>query len=777
MTTDSAGASPQSPAKRTPRRQKSVDRAFMRLALLAPAAVYACGIALCLFFGQALQMPAWDVIGWTLLATLALCAIAYNHWTLLGTALLVGIAALVAWRVMEMEEIEELLLAAGEQLQYVTDFLLARTDYDPQYDTALFAFVILACALISTLVVYRLRSAFVAALFGLVLLMIEWGLVGNAILPALWPIAIGCAMVFSVRGFFRAAKRPVQAVALATAIALLTSGLSALLIPSDTSPMRAASVERVLDNFGDLFSEYTGYQRPHASFSIARVGFQPLGDRLGGAVELPDIDLLRVNTTSPGLLRGTVRNYYTGSLWTRSASIKTYRMDNPFLQSTQERIMGIDIPANEDLEGIFAREIEMSVTHLSDMSATMFTTGRVRSVSPDQGDIITNYDENGESFSKRNMLVGSSYRVSARLPATTNSAFPGIVETLTEGEDALLAPDDVLERNAFLYLGLPEGFPAWVGDVAAEAIDRAGAQSDWEKAMALRNHLRDNYTYTLTPEDPPEDVDFVAHFLQSGEGYCTYFASALAVMARTQGLPSRYVEGFLLGGSRRTTGGYLVNASQAHAWVEIYIDGIGWLSFDPTPRQTASSGANAGAGTIEEPIQTPPPEAFEELSLTDLPAPAAPFVIPWYVWPAAALLALIILFFVLSSRQARRWQAERVERRWPDPIDRTVAIWRDIQRILSLMGLGIRTGETALAWAKRVDQTFENPEGRLSTFAQAYVRAIYGGAAPDERALDKANAYRGEADVSLRKSSGRFRFLFQRALRKLPDPKARRREP
>lgn len=761
---------PDMQARRSERRQKSLDRAFARAALLFPTMLFAAGIALCLFYGQALTLPTWDVVGWTFLCTFILCVIAYNNWTLLGTAVVAGIAALIAWRAIEPEELELLIESVSGQLAYVWAFLFEYGEHDPEFDAALFGCIIAVCSALSTLFVYRLRSALLATILALAMFMIEWSLGAVGILAALWPTAIACAMVFGLRGFRHASRRPVQAVALATAVALIASGAGALIVPARTDGIRSASVERVLDNFTDLFSDYTGYQRPHSAFSIARVGYQPLGDRLGGAVELPDIDLLRVSTTSPGLLRGMVRNYYSGSLWTRSASIKTYRMDNPFMMDTQDRVMGIDLPDEPDLEEAFAREIDITVTHVGDMAATLFTVGRVRGIRAGQSDIITNYDENGEAFAKRALAGGSSYTVSARVPTTSGSAFSGVMETLYYYDRIEPTPDEARQRNAFLYLGLPDDFPDWVGELADQVVSDARAANDWEKAAALMNYLRSNYAYTLTPGDPPEGVDFVAHFLQTGEGYCTYFASAMAVMARTQGLPSRYVEGFLLNGSRRTDKGYVVNAKQAHAWAEVYIEGVGWLAFDATPRQTTSSGASAAADYFEPPIYTPPPETPTDLTDTDIGPVVGRFEIPWWVWPPLAVIALVALFFILLSRQARRWDSERLAARWPDGRDRIVVIWRDLHTALSMMGLGIRPGETALTWAERIDKAYDNPEGRLATIADAYVRAVYGGIAPDDKLLGQANAYRGEADVALRKAAGRFRFLFQRALRSMPEP-------
>ncbi len=121
----------------------------------------------------------------------------------------------------------------------------------------------------------------------------------------------------------------------------------------------------------------------------------------------------------------------------------------------------------------------------------------------------------------------------------------------------------------------------------AEAVTR-GARDDLEKALALEQHLRRHYAYTL--EQPPNDVaDPLANFLfHRRKGHCEYFASALAILLRTQHIPSRVITGFEGGTYNPISGWYVVRASDAHSWVEAWITGLGWTTFDPTPPDTSA---------------------------------------------------------------------------------------------------------------------------------------------------------------------------------------------
>jgi protein-glutamine gamma-glutamyltransferase len=133
---------------------------------------------------------------------------------------------------------------------------------------------------------------------------------------------------------------------------------------------------------------------------------------------------------------------------------------------------------------------------------------------------------------------------------------------------------------AATYLRLPATDPR-VPRLAAEIT--ASAANDYDKAAVMENYLRTRYGYTLdlpstTPSDP------IANFLfQRKRGHCEYFASSMAVMLRTLGIPSRVVNGFRSDEFNDLTGNYVVRAKNAHAWVEAYFPGYGWHTFDPTP--------------------------------------------------------------------------------------------------------------------------------------------------------------------------------------------------
>ncbi len=133
-----------------------------------------------------------------------------------------------------------------------------------------------------------------------------------------------------------------------------------------------------------------------------------------------------------------------------------------------------------------------------------------------------------------------------------------------------------------MYLQLP-AMDAKIALLAREVT--AGLNSDRNRAQAIEKHLRTNYGYTLQLLDQSV-TDPLANFLfERRKGHCEYFASSMAVMLRTIGIPSRVVTGFQSGVFNPMTGWHIIRGSDAHSWVEAYLPKHGWTTFDPTPGQ------------------------------------------------------------------------------------------------------------------------------------------------------------------------------------------------
>lgn len=154
------------------------------------------------------------------------------------------------------------------------------------------------------------------------------------------------------------------------------------------------------------------------------------------------------------------------------------------------------------------------------------------------------------------------------------------------------------------YFLLPASLDPRIASLAATVIFKAHALNRYDKAKAIEQHLQTSYGYSLnlkaTGSDPVADFLFNVR-----EGHCEYFATAMAVMLRTQGIAARVVNGFLSGEYNDAAGAYTVRQSDAHSWVEVYFPETGsWVTFDPTPAagraEPASTGLAAYFGKYSE---------------------------------------------------------------------------------------------------------------------------------------------------------------------------------
>jgi transglutaminase-like putative cysteine protease len=194
-------------------------------------------------------------------------------------------------------------------------------------------------------------------------------------------------------------------------------------------------------------------------------------------------------------------------------------------------------------------------------------SGEYRVLAADTGGAVYDYD---------------TQRAISRYEADSDIAKPLPAELRTAGQNY---PTPVLKE----YMRLPPVDPR-VARLAAQVT--ASANNNYDKAAVIENYLRTRFGYTL--QLPQHEVrDPIANFLfERKQGHCEYFASAMAVMLRTIGIPSRVVNGFRSDEFNDLTGNYVVRAKDAHAWVEVYFPGYGWQTFDPTP----GGGANNPQG-------------------------------------------------------------------------------------------------------------------------------------------------------------------------------------
>lgn len=154
---------------------------------------------------------------------------------------------------------------------------------------------------------------------------------------------------------------------------------------------------------------------------------------------------------------------------------------------------------------------------------------------------------------------------------------------VTEATDDMLrkAPS-TLPKWTDRYLQLPDGITQRTADLSQQLAK--GTTNQFDYATAVEQYLRSNYLYLERINLPPYDRDVTDYFLfTSKQGYCEYFSTAMLVLLRLNGVPTREVVGYLPG-ARAEDGRLVSSENQAHAWVEVWFPQYGWIPFDPTPR-------------------------------------------------------------------------------------------------------------------------------------------------------------------------------------------------
>lgn len=180
-------------------------------------------------------------------------------------------------------------------------------------------------------------------------------------------------------------------------------------------------------------------------------------------------------------------------------------------------------------------------------------------------------------------------------------------------------PENFLEY----YTRVPDDLPAEVRDTALEVVQ--GRSTAYERAVALQEWFTQSGGFRYdTRVDSGTGTEAIVNFLEQKEGFCVHFAFTMAAMARSLGIPAQVVVGFTPG-SRTASGEYEVGAHNAHAWPELYFEGVGWVRFEPTPGQgNAPEYTQPERPDNERPAEPEPTERPESEQPTPAPSSTAP---------------------------------------------------------------------------------------------------------------------------------------------------------
>ncbi len=267
------------------------------------------------------------------------------------------------------------------------------------------------------------------------------------------------------------------------------------------------------------------------------------------------------------------------------------------------------------------------------------------------------------------------------------------------------------------YLSMPQGY-----NKLEELTDELtkDLSSNIEKAEAIEKFFKTEFIYNEAPEYETDDM--INEFIfDKKQGFCQQFATSMVLMLRSQGIPSRFVSGFVINAEQFELDDIQIDArykseiadkykyiydSDAHAWVEIYIPKFGWIQYEPTPGQSV--------------IQFSEPTDYElslqeREELFDATKIINNEVVNIFIGIVVLVLAILVMIVLIIRSQKLKKNMKR----------RLMYNYRLLQLYLKAAFEGKENHETLREYARRIDRELNNIEGSFQDFVELFEKAFY----------------------------------------------------
>jgi hypothetical protein len=447
------------------------------------------------------------------------------------------------------------------------------------------------------------------------------------------------------------------------------------------------------------------------------------------------------NDGKPYKWRGATYDRFDGASWQHVAE-KNFAV--PAFEA-------LDAVTNEAGLSLGRHQVLTEITAVSLAGRTIVAPANPVSVDKDASVQLTTDGSLLDIMLNENLQLGSSYVVTSR--AFDRSGPNQLTEADLAGAGVRYGPD--MLRYTDIQPGSIGTFTVQVTQNIVDTLD-PGKRDPYHVADAIQKFLyaSGGFEYDTDVTGMCTGENKIDCFLRERRGYCEYFASAMAMMLRTQQIPARYVVGYLPGRIERVSGfdedgqpttitQRAVERSASHAWVEVFFPGIGWYDFDPTPgltdlgQEIPVPPSGAPRATQQPGASQPTPffgPTFGEGGVidepTDLTPPGSPTQSVAALVAGMLILAVAVVIVVIASRR----------RRVPAGANVT---YDSVARIAKRFGYGPLPSQTAYEYADRLAIVVPAVRDDLHVVATAKVESVYGRREPsDELRLRLWRAYR-----------------------------------
>ncbi len=295
-----------------------------------------------------------------------------------------------------------------------------------------------------------------------------------------------------------------------------------------------------------------------------------------------------------------------------------------------------------------------------------------------------------------------------------------------------------------------------------------GCESDYDKLRTLEA-LLSGMEYSLQPGDLPRNVKDGATFVddllfRSRKGYCSHYASAFVIIARSLGIPARYVQGYCIEG--KSGGSVIVTSNEAHAWAEAYVEGFGWLSFEPTPGKKVISAWEDADENVKGEVFDPTVyyakggQKRHGKSGKKLPSqkPTKKQVTPWVGWSATVALGLVLVLSVcmVLGNLFAKWQFLHLPQQ-----EQYRKLCRNNLRILHILGFTMEEGETLQEFYLRCGEKLQAKEVEFLQGMQSF----YYGRGDDVPGKEAAEDCMNCLYQRLYDEKGRWKYVYWKYIR------------